>query len=109
MSVSNDFLPSCALQECINLAEISALLNQIKLDKILFLDIETVSDLETFEELSETMQELWANKAAQRYPNEEKTASELYRHAAIYAEFGRIICISCGFFQHKNGERIFKI
>ena len=109
MSVSNDFLPSCALQECINLAEISALLNQIKLDKILFLDIETVSNYETFDELSETMQELWTAKASQRYPNDEKTAGELYRHAAIYAEFGRIVCISCGYFQTKDGEQIFNI
>lgn len=97
------------MQECINLAEISALLNQIKLDKILFLDIETVSRFETFEELSETMQELWTNKAEQRYRDENKTPGELYRHAAIYAEFGRIICISCGYFQLKDGERIFKI
>lgn len=109
MSVSTIVSPFDELQECINLAEISALLNQIKLDKILFLDIETVSGTETYEELSGTMQELWAAKASQRYPDEDKTASELYRHAAIYAEFGRVICISCGFFQNKDGERIFKI
>ena len=85
------------------------MLDQVKLEDILFLDIETVSGHETFDELSDEMQELWSSKAAQRYSIEDKTPAELYRHAAIYAEFGKVICISCGFFQKDDKDRLFRI
>ena len=85
------------------------MLDNIRLDKILFLDIETVPAEEKFEDLSPDMQEMWSTKAGQRYRDSEKTPSELYRHAAIFAEFGRIICISCGFFHHEGGKIHFRI
>ncbi len=85
------------------------MLKEISIDKILFLDIETVSSMEKFEDLSEVMQELWASKATQRYPNSDKSPSELYRHAAIFAEFGRVICISCGFFFLSDGIIQFRV
>ena len=85
------------------------MLDQIRIENILFLDIETVSAEENFEDLSPVMQELWSSKAQQRYSNDERTASELYRHAAIFAEFGKVICISCGFFQKGDGELLFRI
>ena len=74
------------------------MLDQIPLDKILFLDIETVPAFESFEELNENMQDMWAEKSAQRYRDSDKGPAELYRHAAIFAEFGRVICISFGKF-----------
>ena len=71
--------------------------------KILFLDIETVSQKKTFDELDERMQKLWAHKAEQiGKGDEEATPESLYERAAIYAEFGKIVCISVGFF---NGDR----
>lgn len=79
------------------------------LSNILFLDIETVPGERTFEDLPDEMQDLWTAKASQRYTKEEKTPSELYRHAAIFAEFGKVICISCGFFQQDNSNRVFRI
>ena len=85
------------------------MLEEYKLDKILFLDIETVSVYETFEELSEEMKELWTAKASQRYSKEDKSPSELYRHAAIFAEFGKVICVSCGFFDGSAKDRKFRI
>lgn len=85
------------------------MLEQIKLEDILFLDIETVPAEENFSDLPEVMQDLWSAKASQRYGNSEKTPDELYRHAAIFAEFGKVICISCGFFQAVEGERKFRI
>lgn len=97
------------IQLWLNLAEIYSVLDQVKLDKILFLDIETVPEVKDFDELSATMQEMWTTKAAQRYPNEERSPSDLYRHAAIFAEFGRIICISCGFFNGNSESLSFRI
>ena len=38
------------------------MLEQIKLDKILFLDIETVPQFKTFDEAPEKIQKLWAKK-----------------------------------------------
>ncbi|MEA2042025.1 MAG: 3'-5' exonuclease [Bacteroidota bacterium] len=67
----------------------------IKLKDILFLDIETVPQEENFGDLSLEMQELWMQKATRLDKNEK--AHTLYKKAGIYAEFGKIVCISVGF------------
>lgn len=70
---------------------------------ILFLDIETVPCVSNFEEMNEELQELWGVKAASilRKPKEELEYDELVEtfqtRAGIYAEFGKIVCISVGF------------
>lgn len=69
------------------------------LTNILFLDIETVSSVANYDELSERTQALWDKKSLQW--RKDNTAEEAYPKAAIYAEFGKIICISAGFI-HKN-------
>ncbi|MCF0200961.1 MAG: 3'-5' exonuclease, partial [Bacteroidales bacterium] len=75
----------------------------IDFSKILFLDIETVSQEKNYETLSERMQKLWDKKAAVlNKHNEEISPAAMYDRAGIYAEFGKIVCISVGFF---NGER----
>lgn len=66
--------------------------------KILFIDIETVSQESSFALLSERYQELWSKKAEQIKKNADDTPENLYPRAAIYAEFGKIVCISIGFF-----------
>jgi uncharacterized protein YprB with RNaseH-like and TPR domain len=70
----------------------------ISLSNILFIDIETVSQYEHFEDLPEKSKELWVKKAEGLLRNnkDELTAETIYERAGIYAEFGRIICISCG-------------
>jgi len=69
------------------------------LSKILFLDIETVSQEKDYEHLSERMQKLWSKKADQlNRDNPELSPADIYDRAAIYAEFGKIVCISVGFF-----------
>ena len=68
------------------------------LHTILFLDIETVSQYALFDEVPDEWKELWRHKAESI--NRDKpaiTPEEVYGRAAIYAEFGKIICISCGF------------
>lgn len=70
------------------------------LQNILFLDIETVSQHPQFGDLPPEWQELWTRKAEALLKNrEEHTAESIYERAAIYAEFGKIICISCGILQ----------
>jgi hypothetical protein len=76
------------------------------LHNILFLDIETVSQYPAFTDLSADWQELWRHKADSI--NRDKapaTAEELYGRAAIYAEFGKVICISCGVLSGPPADR----
>lgn len=82
----------------------------IHLDKILFFDIETASQTHHFNQMNEEMQHLWEEKFAklsalmpQRY-EVYATPAEGWEQAAIYAEFGRIVCISVGFLYLKDKE-----
>lgn len=73
---------------------------------ILFLDIETVSQVSTYDELDAEWKELWDHKTRYLIKNPEAETSEtLYPRAAIYAEFGKIICISCGCIQGTGEDR----
>ena len=68
-----------------------------KLNNILFLDIETVPQEESWEQLSKEMQGLFEKKTHYQR-KEEFTAEQFYDRAGIWAEFGKIICISVGYF-----------
>ncbi|MBS3738439.1 3'-5' exonuclease [Mesohalobacter halotolerans] len=90
------------------------MLGQLQLNQVLFLDIETVPEHKNFEDLSPTKQKLWEEKSAykRRYEaieNEEISASEYYKNAGIWAEFGKIICISAGFINTENKQIEFRI
>jgi len=84
------------------------MLQSIKLENVLFLDIETVPEFKDFNELPEDKRLLWEEKT-QYQRKEDFTAQEFYDRAGIWAEFGKIVCISVGFFNFKNGERTFRL
>jgi DNA polymerase elongation subunit (family B) len=84
------------------------MLNQINLHDLLVLDIETVSQYGNFNELDEEWQELWSRKVG-ALNNPEINASLIYDRAAIYAEFGKIVCIGLGIFFNDNGETNLKV
>jgi len=84
------------------------MLNNIQLDNILFLDIETVPETEHFSDLDSDFQEFFAQKT-QYQRKEDVSPEEFYERAGIWAEFGKIICISVGYFTQKNGERQFRV
>ncbi len=84
------------------------MLDKINLEHILFLDIETVPEVELFSDLSEEKQELFTLKTAYQR-KDETTPEEFYSRAGIWAEFGKIICISIGYFVDLNGKRNFRI
>ena len=75
-------------------------------NNILFLDIETVSQYETYNQLPEDWKELWNLKAEiiNRGKTDE-TSESVYHRAGIYAEFGKIICISCGYILGSGAEK----
>jgi predicted PolB exonuclease-like 3'-5' exonuclease len=82
--------------------------DQISSEDILFIDIETVPQQEDFTKLSEQFQKLWEKKSS-FFRSEEQNAADVYERAGIYAEFGRIICISAGVIIQKNGERYYRV
>ena len=84
------------------------MLQKVDLTKVLFLDIETVPEEENFDQLSNYRKELWAQKSAYQR-KEEETPETFYRKAGIWAEFGKIICISVGYFIVKKNLRNFRI
>jgi len=84
------------------------MLEKIHLNNILFLDIETVPQEEKFDRLDAEMQTLWDQKT-QYQRREEFTPEEFYERAGIWAEFGKIICISVGYFTNKNDIRHFRV
>ena len=83
------------------------MLKRIKLENILFLDIETVPEVKSFDLLSEEMQQLYADKT--KYQRKEDfTAEAFYDRAGIWAEFGKIICLSVGYFKIQGENRNFR-
>lgn len=85
-----------------------SMLNKIKLENILFLDIETVPEVATFSELSSEKQELFALKT-QYQRKDDITPEDFYERAGIWAEFGKIVCISIGYFVEQEGNRNFRV
>ncbi|MCF6307893.1 MAG: 3'-5' exonuclease [Flavobacteriaceae bacterium] len=84
------------------------MLKRIKLENILFLDIETVPLFENFSDLDETAQQLWEQKTNYQR-KDEFTPEEFYNRAGIWAEFGKIVCISVGHFVFKGDVRNFRV
>jgi DNA polymerase elongation subunit (family B) len=84
------------------------MLDRINLKNILVLDIETVPQYATYDEVPDVWKELWKKKM-QRDIKEGLTPDGLYQRAGIYAEFGKIICICAGYF-FENGDGLqFKV
>lgn len=75
-------------------------------NNILFLDIETVPQYSSYKEMPESWRSLWDIKAGYIIRNkEDETFDSVYPRAGIYAEFGKIICISCGFVQGQGDQK----
>ncbi|NNC95481.1 MAG: 3'-5' exonuclease [Chitinophagales bacterium] len=76
-----------------------------QLSNMLVLDIETVPAYESYSDLSDEFQKLWVIKHNQLRLGEEITAEESYsERAGIFAEFGKIVCISVGVITEQDGD-----
>ncbi|MBC6111955.1 3'-5' exonuclease [Pedobacter fastidiosus] len=77
------------------------MLKSLDLSQVMVIDIETVPQYSSFQNVPPNLQELWELKTHfQRSP--EQTAEEFYEKAGILAEFGKIICISLGIFSYQD-------
>ena len=77
-------------------------------EKILYLDIETVPAFENYNAMPERFRLCWDKKAAllaKKQNEEDETPESIFNRAGIYAEFGKIVCISVCMF-HKERLRV---
>jgi len=81
------------------------MLEQLDLQNLMVLDIETVPQYPDFSNVPDHFKELWDKKTLYQRKNEE-SAEEFYSRAGIWAEFGKIVCISVGIFTPTNQLRV---
>jgi len=77
-------------------------------ENILFIDVETVPQAASYGDLPEAIKALWEKKSMY-FRKEGQSAEDVYERAGIWAEFGRIVCISVGFIHSRKGERVFRV
>ncbi|HCC69634.1 MAG TPA: 3'-5' exonuclease [Bacteroidales bacterium] len=84
------------------------LLKDINPSRILFLDIETVPMVSSFDKMSPEFKVLWDKKSS-FFRTEEQSAGDVFDRAGIYAEFGKIICISVGIIKGQENNMSLRI
>jgi predicted PolB exonuclease-like 3'-5' exonuclease len=77
------------------------MLKTLDLNQVMVIDIETVPQYASYEDVPPHLQDLWEQKTHyQRKPDE--SPDDFYEKAGILAEFGKIVCISMGVFSIQN-------
>jgi len=79
-------------------------MQNIRIENLLFIDIETVPQQSTFNQLSEGWQTLWSDKVRWLLPPDATAESFYPQRAGIMAEFGKVVCGSMGYFRREGGE-----
>ena len=74
----------------------------MKFKDIVFIDIDTAGEYPDYLHLNPRMRVFWDKKSGQISKHEEDTPETLYNRAAIYAEFGKVICISMAFTKNEK-------
>jgi len=78
------------------------ILRHVDLTRVFFVDIETVPGCATHAELPAAHQPLWKKFCEKRHAKEladGQTHEELFANGGLYAEFGKVVCISVGYFR----------
>jgi hypothetical protein len=89
---------------------------QFKLDKILFFDVETVSQYEKYSDMPKELLKVWEgmfdrlrkrvtdeSRIDNEFMNEKEIKQEVYRQTSgLFPEFGKICCVSVGFVTKKG-------
>ena len=79
-------------------------MQNIRLENLLLIDIETVSEHPTFSGLNDDWKQLWEEKVQRQLP-ENVTAEEFYpQRAGVMAEFSKVVCISVGYFKRDGKD-----
>ncbi len=85
------------------------MLYNLQLEKVLFLDIETVPLASSYDKLDKDYQHLWELKSKYFREQQGITLEDSYERAGIYAEFGKIVCISVGYFYLSGSSKEFRV
>jgi predicted PolB exonuclease-like 3'-5' exonuclease len=83
------------------------MLEETDLHQVLVIDIETVPQYPSFNDVPGEYQQLWEYKT--RYQRKEESPEEFYSRGGIWAEFGKIICISAGIFSNQTDRMILRV
>ncbi|MBP7678927.1 MAG: 3'-5' exonuclease [Bacteroidales bacterium] len=78
------------------------MLKDIAIENVLFLDIETAPAFPKYSKAEERLKKLWDKKSEQLKREPDDTPESLFPRAGIYAEFGKVICISAGLFKGRE-------
>jgi len=78
------------------------MLKDINIENVLFLDIETVPAFADYSEQPELLRKLWDHKVEYLKKDDQDNPESIYSRAGIYAEFGKIVCVSAGFFKGRE-------
>lgn len=84
------------------------MLESLDITKVLFLDIETVSAVSSWDKLDDEFKSLWETKSRFIREKEELSIEDSYNRAGIYAEFGKVVCVSVGFISNQTGRREYR-
>jgi 3'-5' exonuclease len=87
------------------------MLDKVNIENIFFIDTETVPQYPDFLEMPEDFAKLWIDKAEKLKSTEpDETPEMLYNtRAGIYSEFGKIVCISVGYFRKETNGLKFRV
>ncbi|MBK6609834.1 MAG: ribonuclease H-like domain-containing protein [Sphingobacteriales bacterium] len=88
------------------------MLEHIPIHRILFIDLETVAQQPSYQQLSPVWQQLWEGRVNQYKPDNIDWDTYYNEKAAVYAEFSKIVCASIGYFakpRNPDEPEIFRI
>jgi 3'-5' exonuclease len=74
-------------------------MQNIRIENLLFIDIETVPQQPDFTQLSAAWQALWTEKVRWLMPPDTTVEAFYPQRAGIMAEFAKVICVSMGYFR----------
>ena len=78
------------------------MLQHLSLEHLICIDIETAPGVPDFSLLPDDLKDLYLKKSERLRAETETQEEQYFNHAGIYAEFGKVICISLGMFKKEK-------
>lgn len=85
------------------------MLENVKPEYLICMDIETVPEYESISALDDELKWLYLQKSERLHEAEESEEEKYFNHAGIYAEFGKVICISIGIFYKEKKSNNYRL
>ncbi len=85
------------------------MLDDIRLEHLICIDIETVPEHASFSDVPDALKPLYLSKVARLKSANESEEEQYSNHAGIFAEFGKIVCICLGLFRETDNVPTLRI